>query len=117
MNKEKKHSSNRITFLRRSNPYEVKTKGHAMGITNLPAEQQAIWAKCFHPTGTFVEFAKEEVEQSIPDRFEKIVRMYPNHVAVKANGEEITYDALNRCANRLARAVIAQRGNGQEPVA
>jgi len=116
MNKEKKHSSNRITFLRRSNPYEVKTKGHAMGITNLPAEQQTIWAKCFHPTGTFVEFAKEEVEQSIPDRFEKIVRMYPDRIAVKTKDQTLTFDELNRFANRLAHSILA-RQEGQEPVA
>jgi len=41
--------------------------------TQLPPEQEAIRAKCFHPSGAFVEFANEEVEQSIPERFEKIV--------------------------------------------
>jgi len=33
----------------------------------LSPEQQAIRAKCFHSSGTIVEFMKEEVEQSIPD--------------------------------------------------
>ena len=28
---------------------------------DLPPEQQAIRAKCFHPTGTFVEFNEEEI--------------------------------------------------------
>jgi hypothetical protein len=36
-----------------------------------PAEQEAIRGRCFHPTGTFVEFPKHEIEQSIPERFEK----------------------------------------------
>ena len=49
----------------------------AQHIIDLPPEQQAIRAKCFHPTGTFVEFKKEEIEQSIPERFEKIVGLYP----------------------------------------
>ncbi|HEY7165359.1 MAG TPA: hypothetical protein VIB79_12405, partial [Candidatus Binatia bacterium] len=40
----------------------------------LPPEQLAIRAKCFHPSGRFEEFTKEEVEQSIPERFEKIVK-------------------------------------------
>ena len=31
---------------------------------DIPPEQQAIRAKCFHPTGTFIEFRKEEIEQS-----------------------------------------------------
>jgi len=49
----------------------------------LPPERQAIRAKCFHPSGTFEEFPKEEIEQSIPEWFEKIVRMYPDYLAVK----------------------------------
>jgi hypothetical protein len=40
----------------------------------LPTEQQAIRAKCFHPAGTFIEFPREEIEQSIAERFGKIVR-------------------------------------------
>ena len=31
----------------------------------LPPEQQAIRDKCFHPSGTFVEFPIEDVETSI----------------------------------------------------
>ena len=56
----------------------------------LPAEQQAIRDKCFHPSGTFVEFAKEEIEQSIPERFEKIVARFPDHIAVKSKNQTLT---------------------------
>ena len=49
----------------------------------LPPEQQAIQERCFHPSGTVVEFPMEDVETSIPRRFEKIVRMYPDRIAVK----------------------------------
>lgn len=83
---------------------------------NLPPEQQAIRAKCFHPTGTFVEFEEEEIGQSIPGRFEKIVRIYSDHVAVKTKHQQITYDALNRTANRLARAILSRSEEGQQPV-
>ena len=41
---------------------------------DIPPKQQAIRDKCFHSTGTFIEFKKEETEQSIPDRFEEQVR-------------------------------------------
>ena len=52
----------------------------------LPPEQEgAIRAKCFQPTGRFVEFAEDEVEQSIPDRYEQIVVRYPHRIAVKGN--------------------------------
>jgi hypothetical protein len=52
-------------------------------VANLPPEQQAIRDKCFHPRGTVVEFPIEDIEISIPARFEKIVRMYPDNLAVK----------------------------------
>ena len=58
--------------------------------TGPPPEQQAIRAKCFHPTGTFIEFEKEEIEQSIPDRFEEQVSKYPNRLAVKTCTENIS---------------------------
>jgi len=85
--------------------------------TKLPPEQQAIQAKCFHPTGIFVEFEQEEIEQSIPERFEKIVRQHPKRIAVKTHHHSLTYDELNKAANRIARAILACAGEGQEPVA
>jgi non-ribosomal peptide synthetase component F len=86
-------------------------------IADLPPEQQAIRAKCFHPSGTFVEFKKEEIEQSIPDRFEQMVRKYPGRLAVKTRKHELTYGDLNQTANRVARGILARCGEGQEPVA
>ena len=83
----------------------------------LPPEQETIRAKCFHPTGTFIEFKKEEIEQSIPERFEKIVRMYPNRLAVKHGDRSLTYTQLNQAANGIARAILAKRGGGSEPIA
>ena len=84
---------------------------------NLPPEQEAIRAKCFHPSAKFVEFPAEDVETSIPERFEKIVRLYPDHFAVKRKEQTVTYDALNRAANRLARRILTQQQPKQEPVA
>ena len=40
-------------------------------------------SRCFHPSGRFVAFEKREIEQSIPQRFEKIVHQYPDRLAVK----------------------------------
>ena len=85
-------------------------------VANLPPEQQAIRAKCFHPTGTFVEFPKEEIEQSIPERFERIVRKYPERIAVKTKYRQLTYAELNHAANRVAQAILAQRGISPEPI-
>ena len=83
----------------------------------LPLEQQAIHAKCFHPSGRFTEFPKKDVEQSIPARFEKIAARYGYRIAVKNGDQALTYRDLNQAANRLAYAILAQRGNVQEPIA
>ena len=44
-------------------------------MSKLPPEQEAIRAKCFHPSRTVVEFPIEDVETSIPAGNEKIVRV------------------------------------------
>lgn len=87
--------------------------------TSRPPQQQAIWAKCVHPTGTFAEFKKEWIEQSVPERFEAQVRRYPDRLAVKGKGKDnqLTYDQLNQFANRVAGTVLARRIEGEEPVA
>jgi amino acid adenylation domain-containing protein len=83
----------------------------------LPPEQQAIRAKCFHPTGDFTELQPEEIEQSAPERFEKIVGRYPDRLALKTRTCELSYRQLNAAANRVARAILATRGEKSEPVA
>lgn len=83
----------------------------------LPPEQEAIRAKCFHPSGTFVEFPKEDVETSIPERFEKIVRAHPDHLAIKTPVDELTYDELNSAANRVAHTLIDHERSEAKPVA
>jgi non-ribosomal peptide synthetase component F len=85
-------------------------------VSNLPPEQEAIRARCFHPTGTFAEFTKADVEQSIPERFENIARQSPERVAVNESNRVVTYAELNKAANGLARAILARRSAGNEPV-
>jgi amino acid adenylation domain-containing protein len=84
---------------------------------NLPLEQQTIWAKCFHPSGAFAEFREEEVEQSIPQRFEQIARKYGERLAVKTENQVLTYTDLNATANRVARAILSRQGSKPEAVA
>ena len=83
----------------------------------LPPDQQAIRTGCFHPTGAFVEFAQDETEQSISQRFEKIVRLHPERLALRAQGRSLTYEALNQAANRIARSVLRQNEQPGQPVA
>ena len=84
---------------------------------DLPPYQQAIRAKCVHPSGAFVEFAKTEIEQSIPARFEQMVRRYPDRVAVKTKTQTISYEELNTAANRIAHAILTAGGHAPAPVA
>jgi amino acid adenylation domain-containing protein len=86
-------------------------------VPELPPEQKAIRAKCFHPTGVFTEFRKEDVEQSIPARFERIVATYPDRTALKSKNRLLTYAMLNKAANRLARTILSKRADGERPVA
>ena len=83
---------------------------------DIPPEQQAIRNRCFHPSGNFIEFRKEEIEQSIPERFEEQVRKHPDRLAVKTPEKELSYFELNKAANQVAHAILAQRGQGPEPV-
>ena len=83
----------------------------------LPPEQQAIRDKCFHPSGKFIEFPKEDVESSVPERFEKVVAQFPEQLAVKMGDRTLTYQELNHAANRRAHAILTQRGETQEPIA
>jgi amino acid adenylation domain-containing protein len=62
-------------------------------------------------------FSKEEIEQSIPARFEQQVARYPDRLAVKTGHHQLTYAVLNQVANRIARAILAQHGEGEEPIA
>ena len=72
---------------------------------------------CFHPSGTFVEFPIEDVETSVAARFEKIVGMYPDRLAVKTDDRELTYNELNRAANRVTHAIWEQCDDDNDPVA
>ena len=74
----------------------------------VPPEQQAIRAKCFHPSGTYLEFPMRDVEISIPARFEKIAKNFPSKVAVGAGANVLTYAELNFRSNQIARAIRAR---------
>ncbi|MBI2180663.1 MAG: AMP-binding protein [Deltaproteobacteria bacterium] len=86
-------------------------------LATLPPDQQRVRAKCYHPTGTFHPFPKEALEHSIPARFEEMVQLYPDRLAVKTRHNAITYMELNQQANRIAHAILTVYGQDEEPVA
>jgi amino acid adenylation domain-containing protein len=65
----------------------------------------------------FEEFCKADIEQSIATRFERQVEKYPDNLAVQCATASLTYNELNRRANRIAHAILAYRRQGPEPVA
>ena len=69
----------------------------------IPEWQQAIQDKCYHPSGTFIPFELEDIEQSIPARFEQQVRQYPHRLAIKDRNKELTYADLIACSSDIER--------------
>ncbi len=75
---------------------------------------RAVQARRHGPNDRFIE----DAEQSVPNRFEEQVAKYPNRLAIKTRNHALTYDELNKVANRVARAIIEQCGKKrEEPVA
>lgn len=69
------------------------------------------------PPEAFVPFPSAALAQSIPARFEHVVRCAPQQLAVKTRTQSLTYAALNARANQIAHALLAQRGPTAEPIA
>ena len=86
-------------------------------MTSTLAQQQALRARCIHPSGAFIEFTNEETLQSVVDRFERQVHQYPDRLALKTRTHAYTYSELNAAANRVAHALLELRGESSETVA
>ncbi|HWR57913.1 MAG TPA: amino acid adenylation domain-containing protein [Thermodesulfovibrionales bacterium] len=56
-------------------------------------------------------FPISETEQTIHERFDKQVLSLPSQASIKSKDTAITYAVLNKTANRIARAIIAESGN------
>jgi amino acid adenylation domain-containing protein len=69
------------------------------------------------PRGEFLGFPLVSIEQSVPDRFEQQVDLYASRVAVQSRFDRLTYAELDGWANRIASAILAERGEGEEPIA
>src|SRR5262245_42359958 len=69
------------------------------------------------PGPSFRPFEKAWTELSLVECFERQVLATPQRLAVKFGGQSWTYEQLNQAANRLARAIVAECGQDQAPVA
>jgi amino acid adenylation domain-containing protein len=86
-------------------------------MTSNLAKQQALRARCIHPSGALAEFTNDEALQSIMERFEKQVQRHPDRLALRTRRHIYTYSELNAAANRLAHALIERTGVGAETIA
>ncbi len=49
---------------------------------------------------------------TLPDRIEQQAALHPDHLAVRAGSDALTYRALDQAANRMAHAILQQIGPG-----
>ena len=64
-----------------------------------------------------LQFDKDEIKGSIPDRFARVAAAYPQRVAAKSPGQSLTYRNLDRSAHCLAHELLSRLGGGAEAVA
>jgi len=57
-----------------------------------------------------------EMKLVIPERFERTVQKFPQRTAIKSKNRSVTFDALNKAANRIGRTILNALGPGNEPV-
>ncbi|MEA5552080.1 AMP-binding protein [Anabaena cylindrica UHCC 0172] len=79
--------------------------------------QKFVCNKLITPPEGFIRFELENIEQSIATRFEQHVKKYPHSIAVKTSTETLTYEQLNKNANRLANNILSQKGEKLEVIA
>ncbi|WP_016952818.1 non-ribosomal peptide synthetase [Anabaena sp. PCC 7108] len=69
------------------------------------------------PTNAFIEFQKQEIQQSIPSRFEQQAKKYANNIAVKTKNYQWTYGELNLQANKIAQELLQTVTNKEAKIA
>lgn len=69
------------------------------------------------PSKPFITFKKQDIEQSIPARFQEQVRKHPHNIAVHTKNYHWTYSELNSRANQVALAILKQCTLKEERIA
>jgi len=69
------------------------------------------------PAHPFVEFRKEEIEQSIGSRFETQASRFGDRTALQTATGHFTYAELNADANRVVRTILSCHPQSAQPVA
>ena len=64
----------------------------------------------------FVLFEEDDVESSIPARFETQTKKFPDKVAVKEKNITLTYRELNEKSNQLGRVILSHESAPDTPI-
>lgn len=65
----------------------------------------------------FVPFTREEMDETIPERFARQARLHASRPAIVTRRAARTYAALDRASNQIAHAVLREIGAGAHSVA
>ncbi len=68
------------------------------------------------PSNDFIPFERSEMEQSVADRFEKMVALHARGPVLKTPERMLTYEGLNERANCLAHRILDVAGDGNDAV-
>lgn len=82
-------------------------------VTDLPLQQQSVRARCFHSTGVFTEFKQEEIDQSIPQRFEhQGSQLGPLTTSGPAGGSPLVFRRLVPHPSHVAKSCVEGHERG-----
>ncbi len=81
------------------------------------SDREVLLSHPVRPSNWFTEFRKEEIEQSIAERFTKQAAMYPHRIAIKSKHHQWTYEDLDCSVDQIAQSILRRRGDGEERVA
>ena len=80
-------------------------------------DQEKIREQCYHPSFHFVPFKKSELKQSVTERFENQVRLFPHRLAILTEDESLTYTELQEMSSRVAEGLIQHNCSAPLPIA
>ena len=84
-----------------------------LALEGLPASQQEIRERCWHPTGAWEPFDGLRAELSVPAQLRAVATRHPDRVAVLEPAGSLTYHQLGAEARRVASAILG--GGGRDP--
>ena len=77
----------------------------------------APWGPSCPRPESYLPFPADAVERSMGERFAAVAAAHPSTVALRSPAGSWTFAELDAASNRVANAIVARLGEGEEPVA